>query len=229
MKPTYIIPANVKYSPTHMWAKVETPSPKNRSEGWVRVRVGITDFLRQELQEIINVEMWVGYGNVVSSSSTYPIAALEATKSNIIEEIYTPISGVIREMNNELEEESKNINQDVYGLGWLIEIEAKRDEFASENLLDAAEYTQLVTKYALQRNEKLLVLCPLCKDLVAHFLLTENYVSKMKEGLHTVCTFCNKIINITQKGKTIKIELSQKDAAEIEELYELPLDGFNTD
>ena len=68
-------------------------------------------------------------------------AEVESTKS--VSEIYSPLTGVVVEVNQELEDAPEQINQEPYGSGWIFAIEMS-DPAELDGLLDAAAYRKLV-------------------------------------------------------------------------------------
>jgi glycine cleavage system H protein len=66
---------------------------------------------------------------------------IEAVKA--VSEMYAPISGVVKEINTNLEADSSVINNDPYGEGWIIRLSGfSADEI--DALLDSDEYMKLI-------------------------------------------------------------------------------------
>jgi glycine cleavage system H protein len=64
---------------------------------------------------------------------------VESTKS--VSDVYAPVSGTIVERNAALEEKPELVNEQPYGDGWLVAIEAsERSEL--DQLLDSAAYQE---------------------------------------------------------------------------------------
>ena len=68
-------------------------------------------------------------------------AEVESTKS--VSEIYSPLTGVVVEVNQELADAPEQINQEPYGSGWIFAVEMS-DTAELDALLDAAAYRTLV-------------------------------------------------------------------------------------
>jgi glycine cleavage system H protein len=66
---------------------------------------------------------------------------VESTKS--VSDLFAPVSGVIRERNEDLEDRPELINEDPYGAGWMVTIEP-RDRGELDGLMDAAAYDAFV-------------------------------------------------------------------------------------
>jgi glycine cleavage system H protein len=113
------------------------------SHEWVRVEgndayIGITDYAQHELGDIVFVEL-PEVGDELESGET--LGSIEAVKA--VEDIVSPISGEVLEINEALEDKPEIINQDAYDDGWLVKMTiSDKDEL--ENLLDAQGYKELI-------------------------------------------------------------------------------------
>ena len=101
-------------------------------------RVGITDFAQDSLGDVVFVQLPDRGLEVVAGAS---IAEIESTKS--VSDIYVPVSGVIRDVNDALTDEPERVNRDPYGDGWIFEVELTNTAEV-EDLLDAAGYHAFV-------------------------------------------------------------------------------------
>ena len=121
-------PEDLKYRETHEWA---------RREGDI-VIVGISDYAQEELQDVVYVEL-PEVGAVLEPEKEF--GAIESVKAAF--NLWTPVSGEIIEVNEELEDAPELINEYPYSLGWLIKIRMiNPDEL--ENLLSPNEYRALI-------------------------------------------------------------------------------------
>lgn len=123
-----MIPEDLKYTREHEWVKVEGDA----------AIVGITDYAQGELGDIVFVEL-PRVGTKVESMK--PFGTIEAVKA--ISDLFSPLSGEIVEVNNDLGRDSSVINSDPYGDGWMIKIRMS-DSGELDSLLSAAEYGALV-------------------------------------------------------------------------------------
>ena len=57
-------------------------------------------------------------------------------------DVYSPVSGTVIEKNPEVEATPELVNEDPYGRGWLVSIDAP--ESSLDDLLDAAGYRALI-------------------------------------------------------------------------------------
>lgn len=121
------VPNDRRYTSEHEWA---------RSEGQ-RVTVGITDYAQDQLGDIVFVSLPEPGATVEAGQ---PLGEVESTKS--VSDIYSPVSGTVVDRNGALEGTPELINEDPYGRGWLVVIEADADQ--GNELLDADRYKQLI-------------------------------------------------------------------------------------
>jgi glycine cleavage system H protein len=122
------IPPDLHYTPEHEWVRNE--------DG--RVRVGITDYAQEQLGDVVYVDL-PAVGAEVTRGQVF--GEVESTKS--VSDLFAPVSGVIRERNEALEERPEVINEDPYGDGWMVVIETG-DDGELGDLLDADGYRQTV-------------------------------------------------------------------------------------
>ncbi|HET8989796.1 MAG TPA: glycine cleavage system protein GcvH [Acidimicrobiales bacterium] len=121
------IPGELRYSNDHEWA---------RRDGDV-VRVGITDYAQDALGDVVFVDL-PEVGDAVGVGGT--LGEVESTKS--VSEVYAPVSGTVRAVNEALRQSPELVNADPYGEGWLCEIEVVSSA-EYDALLDAAGYESL--------------------------------------------------------------------------------------
>ena len=117
----------LKYSETHEWVKVE---------GNVAI-VGVSDYAQKEMGDITYVDM-PDVDDEVSKDEEF--GALESVKAS--SDLVSPVSGVVVEKNEALEDAPELTNQDPYG-NWIIKVEMS-DASELDALLDAAGYAKLI-------------------------------------------------------------------------------------
>ena len=121
-------PEGLKYSREHEWVRVD---------GSI-ARVGITDFAQESLGDVVFVQLPdVGLDVVAGASAS----EIESTKS--VSDVYVPVSGQVRAVNDALVGAPELVNQDPYGEGWILEIALSNPE-ELDGLMDAAAYTELI-------------------------------------------------------------------------------------
>jgi len=116
------IPEDLKYDKSHEWIKIENGE----------ALIGITDHAQTELTDIVFVEL-PAVGTEVKAGNI--MLVIESVK--VAADVYCPVSGVVKEINEDVENSPELINQDPYGKGWLVKIET---DDSGEGLLDAAGY-----------------------------------------------------------------------------------------
>jgi glycine cleavage system H protein len=122
------VPSELRYSREHEWVRVD---------GDV-ARIGITDFAQESLGDVVFVQLPDVGLDVVAGASA---AEIESTKS--VSDVYVPVSGAVRAVNEALVGAPELVNQDPYGEGWILEVELS-DASELDGLLDAAAYTELI-------------------------------------------------------------------------------------
>jgi glycine cleavage system H protein len=122
------VPEDLGYTKDHEWVKKDDSRV---------VRVGITDHAADQLGDIVYVSLPTVGQQVVAGD---PIAELESTKS--VSDVFSPASGVISAINEDLGATPESINASPYGDGWLFEVELDEAEDLAD-LLDAAGYREV--------------------------------------------------------------------------------------
>lgn len=121
-------PAELQYTKDHEWARVE---------GSV-VTVGVTSFAVEQLGDVTLVEL-PGEGREVVAGK--PFGVVESVKS--VSDLFSPITGKVLSVNTDLVDHPELVNEDPYGKGWMVRIQASNAaELAT--LLDAAAYARHV-------------------------------------------------------------------------------------
>ena len=123
-------PDDLKYTSEHEWIRVE--------DEWVEI--GITDYAQEALGEIVFIEL-PGEGEEISKGDSF--GGVESTKS--VSDLFAPISGEVTEVNEVLLETPETINEDPYGLGWIIRVKPY-DLSELESLMNSESYAELIEK-----------------------------------------------------------------------------------
>ncbi|MGO4886610.1 glycine cleavage system protein GcvH [Anaerobacillus sp. MEB173] len=108
------ITANLRYSKEHEWVL--------QLEG-NRVRIGITDYAQNSLGDIVFVENPEVDDEVTANESMGTIESVKA-----VSELFSPVSGTVVSVNEDLEDAPETINEQPYDAGWLIEVELSNPE-----------------------------------------------------------------------------------------------------
>ena len=111
------------YSESHEWVKVE---------GNVAI-IGITDFAQHAMGDLSYVDM-PELDDELEKGEEF--GAVESVKA--ASDLYSPVSGTVIEINEELEDAPELLNQDAFA-NWIVKVEMS-DPSELETLMDAAAY-----------------------------------------------------------------------------------------
>lgn len=116
------------YTKEHEWIKVEEE----------RGYIGISDYAQHHLGDIVYIELPLPGDSAVKGEAIGVIESVKAVSS-----LFSPLSGSIIEVNQELEDAPELLNQDPYG-NWVAVIEIA-DKSELGGLMDAAAYLAYCT------------------------------------------------------------------------------------
>ena len=114
------------YSDSHEWVKVD---------GDIAV-IGVSDFAQAEMGDITYVDMPEVDDEVTKGED---FGALESVKAS--SELYSPVSGVVVEVNDALEDAPELVNEDAFA-NWIIKVRMS-DPTELDDLMDAAAYAEI--------------------------------------------------------------------------------------
>jgi glycine cleavage system H protein len=103
------IPKDLKYTEEHEWVHV--------SDDGTEATVGITDFAQKELGDIVYVEMPQEGDHLTQMES---FGTIEAVKT--VEDLYSPLTGEVLEVNAQLQDQPTLINSSPYEDGWIVRL-----------------------------------------------------------------------------------------------------------
>ena len=119
-------PDDLLYTKEHEWIRVDGETGA----------VGITDHAQKELGEVVYVEL-PKVGDKVKAGQTF--GNVESVKA--VSELFTPVSGEVIEINEEIGNAPEMFNEDPYGKGWLIRI-LLADPSETADLMSNEEYDE---------------------------------------------------------------------------------------
>jgi glycine cleavage system H protein len=123
------VPANLKYTPSHEWARRE-------SDG--TITVGITDHAQEALGDIVFLEL-PAVGRQLKTGEE--CAVVESVKA--ASDIYAPVAGEVVAVNQAVVDSPEQVNADAYA-AWLFKLKpAKAAEI--DGLLDATAYSEVAS------------------------------------------------------------------------------------
>jgi glycine cleavage system H protein len=118
------VPEDLHYSKDHEWVRVE---------GDVAI-VGITDYAQNSLGDVVYVEL-PKKGEEFATNESF--GSVESVKA--VSEVFTPVSGEVVEVNEQLNDTPEKVNADPYGEGWMVRMRMSNSGEV-DSLLTAAEY-----------------------------------------------------------------------------------------
>lgn len=122
--------SDMKFTPTHEWIKAEADI----------MLVGITDHAQQLLGDMVFVDLPEPGTKVHAGDELGVVESVKAAS-----DFYAPISGVVLEVNQQVNENPALVNSDPYGAGWLIKLQA--DNLQELNsLLTSEQYANEVAE-----------------------------------------------------------------------------------
>ena len=116
-------PKDLRYTNDHEWLRAT-------GNNW---RVGITQFAVDQLGDITLVDL-PAEGDLVTKGQRF--GTIESVKT--LRDLFAPISGKLVEINKDLEAKPELVNEEPYGKGWMVVIEA--DAGATDSLMDETAY-----------------------------------------------------------------------------------------
>ena len=122
------VPADLKYANTHEWVREEASDV---------ITVGISDFAQEQLGDVVFVELPEVDSEVSAGDA---IAVVESVKA--ASDIYSPVSGTIIAVNENLIDSPQLVNEDSFEDGWFFKIKMTDPEEVND-LMDAESYQDL--------------------------------------------------------------------------------------
>jgi glycine cleavage system H protein len=118
-------PTNLHYTDQHEWVALDGDT----------ARVGVTSFAADALGDIVYVDLPTVGSSVAAGEAC---GELESTKS--VSDLYSPLTGEVVEVNQDVEADPSLVNSDPFGAGWLFVVRVT----AAPDLLGPGEYDALV-------------------------------------------------------------------------------------
>lgn len=112
---------------------------------WIKIdgnigTVGITQFAQSQLGDIVFVEVPAAGKSVKAGGEAAVVESVKAAS-----EVYSPVSGTVKEGNAALPDAPETVNQDPQGAGWFFKIELS-DVKELDGLMDQAAYDKFVAE-----------------------------------------------------------------------------------
>ncbi len=121
-------PPDYRYNKTHEWVRVEDGVAS----------VGITAHAAEQLGDVVFVEM-SAVGSRLKQFER--LGVVESVKA--VSDLYSPLSGLVTEINGALSERPELVNLSPYDQGWMVRI-APSDLSEIGNLLSSEKYEEMI-------------------------------------------------------------------------------------
>jgi glycine cleavage system H protein len=122
------IPDDLLYTEEHEWVSGDV------SAGSI-VSVGVTEYATAALGDIVYIEAPLA-GEAVTAGVV--CGELESTKA--VSELFSPVTGVVAEVNQAVLDSPGILNSDAYGEGWIIKVTVSAP---NKKLLNAEQYAAI--------------------------------------------------------------------------------------
>ena len=119
-----------RYSKDHEWVRIE---------GDLAV-VGISEYAQEQLGDVVFIDLPAVKATLEAGGEAAVVESVKAAS-----EVYSPATGEVVEVNEELQTNPGLVNEDAEGEGWFIKIRLS-DASELDNLLDAAGYQKYVAE-----------------------------------------------------------------------------------
>jgi len=123
-------PTDRRYTKEHEWVRVEADLGT----------VGITDYAQDQLGDLVYLDL-PSSGTQVKQLDK--LGEIESVKA--VSDLYSPVSGEVTEVNQEVVDRPELANQSPYGQGWLVRVRLA-DPAELDNLLTAEQYDELMAQ-----------------------------------------------------------------------------------
>ncbi len=126
-------PSDRRYSKEHEWIK-----PEDGSQGLM----GITDFAQDQLGDVVYLDL-----PQVGTRLEHMAKLGEVESVKAVSDIFSPVTGVVVEINQDAVDHPEVINEDPYGKGWLLRVDLQ-DLAELDGLLTAEQYDAFLKETA---------------------------------------------------------------------------------
>ena len=117
---------NYKFTKDHEWVNIEGDIAS----------IGVSDYAQKEMGDVVYIEL-PETGTTFSKGDV--CSNIESVKA--VNDIFSPVSGEVVEINSDLEDAPVNVNKAPYGSGWIFKIKISNPDELNE-LLDFPQYEE---------------------------------------------------------------------------------------
>ena len=119
-------PENLLYAKTHEWVALD-------EDGEIGT-IGISAFAVEQLTDLVYIELPEVGAPVVAGESVGEIESVKA-----VSDLYSPVTGEIIEVNQDLVDSLETFSSDPYSKGWIMKVKIA-DKSTINDLMDHAAY-----------------------------------------------------------------------------------------
>ncbi len=123
---TNVKPEELLYAPTHEWVFVDKAEEV--------ATIGISAFAVEQLTDLVYIEL-PDVGQQVTAGESF--GEIESVKA--VSDLYSPVTGEIIAVNNDLVDTLETFSSDPYGAGWVAKVKIQ-DKSSLTKLLDHSAY-----------------------------------------------------------------------------------------
>lgn len=123
------IPSGLKFTRSHEWVEVNGDI----------ATIGISDHAQELLGDLVYVELPEVDASLSQGDSCAVVESVKAAS-----DVYSPLSGTVLEVNEELEDSPESINSDAYG-SWIFKLQMS-DSGELDELMDADSYADEIAE-----------------------------------------------------------------------------------
>jgi glycine cleavage system H protein len=103
-------PKNLRFAPTHEWARLEGDL----------CTIGISKFAVEQLTDVVYLDLPDVGDHVFQGDSFGEVESVKA-----VSDVYSPVDGEVRAVNEKLVNDPSAVTSDPYGEGWLIKVKVE--------------------------------------------------------------------------------------------------------
>jgi glycine cleavage system H protein len=116
----------LRFTESHEWVKRDGDT----------ATVGISEYAQSQLGDVIYLEL-PNVGQQLEAGGR--LGVIESVKA--ASDLYSPVSGEVTDVNQDLKDHPEYVNEDPYGKGWIVKLRGVKD---GPNLLDQKAYDAFV-------------------------------------------------------------------------------------
>ena len=120
-------PDDRRYTKEHEWVMIEDAAAKSAV-------AGITDYAQDQLGDIVFFELPKVGDSVAHQDKMGEVESVKA-----VSDLFSPITGLVTEINEKLLDHPELVNEDPFGEGWLIKV-TMSDIAETDGLMSAQDY-----------------------------------------------------------------------------------------